>query len=164
MEKWKTITGYEGFYAVSDLGRVKSYQSATPKILSTRVNKNGYEMVGLHVKGTRKMCYVHRLVADAFLGACPKDCEVDHINRIRTDNRLSNLRHLSKKVNHAQAKESKRRGVRQYTLTGKFICEYPSRTDAADATGISRRNICSVALGRRRQAGGYIWRDIATED
>lgn len=159
MEKWMPVKGYEGLYAVSNYGRVRSSHKKVPVILKTRVNKNGYEMVGLHLRRNRKMCYVHRLVAEAFLGECPTKCEVDHINKDRLDNRASNLRYLSSVINHAQAGESKHKAVEQYTLSGEFVATYPSRKDAAAKTGVERRNISLVALGKRSHAGGYIWRN-----
>lgn len=60
-------------------------------ILSTISNHYGYEKAGGHL--------VQRIVWDAFNGPIPKDFEVDHINDVRTDNRLENLQLLTHKDN-----------------------------------------------------------------
>lgn len=58
---------------------------------------NGYRIVGFQ----RKRYFVHRLVAESFLGRPPKDKPyVDHINRVRSDNHISNLRWASAKENN----------------------------------------------------------------
>ena len=58
---------------------------------------NGYRIIGFQ----RKKYYVHRLVAESFLGCPPKNkLYIDHINRIRSDNRVSNLRWVSAKENN----------------------------------------------------------------
>lgn len=57
---------------------------------------HGYRQVGI----ARKRCKVHRLICEAFHGACPPDKpEVDHINRNRSDNRPENLRWCSRSEN-----------------------------------------------------------------
>lgn len=102
MERWKAIPGHAGIYEVSDLGRVRSYQSrgrgkadlsTIPKILSQRANSNGYMRVA--IAGSHVL--VHRLVMVAFVG--PSDMEVNHKNADRTDNRLANLEYMSTRDN-----------------------------------------------------------------
>ena len=89
MEIWKTIEGYE--YEVSTFGNVRRVGAAVN--LKPWVNKdNNYLTVGLCKNDIRKKIVIHRLVACTFIpNPEGKPC-VDHINRIRTDNRLENLR------------------------------------------------------------------------
>lgn len=104
MEVWKDVIGYEGLYQVSNLGRVKSY----PKkwycgngmnnlkfhngiLLKTHVTYNGYAKVALCKKGKNKHLLIHRLIAEAFIANIDKKPCVNHINGIKTDNRIENL-------------------------------------------------------------------------
>lgn len=104
-EIWKDIPGFEGYQA-SSLGRIRSITRSKKrkgserlwtyqgKVLSPSYNHGGY--LGL-VLGTARGSIsknVHVLVAITFLGPRPEGCEVDHINRIKDDNRVANLRWL----------------------------------------------------------------------
>lgn len=51
-------------------------------------NRKGY----LRVKIGTVIYSVHRLVLETFVGPCPEGKTCDHINRVRDDNRLENLR------------------------------------------------------------------------
>ena len=93
MEEWKEIVGFSN-YQVSNFGNVKSKRGS----LTLTQNHDGYIRVGLYHKGVRKAIFVHRLVAYAFLPLSDKK-EIDHINRIKTDNRVENLRWVDRSVN-----------------------------------------------------------------
>jgi acetylglutamate synthase len=108
-EIWKDIEGYEGYYQVSNLGRVKSlkrcYQlkvnttkCVEERILSPRVNKLGYAQILLHKLSTRKTVLVHRLVASAFLKSNGLPY-VNHKNGIKSDNRVENLEYVTASQN-----------------------------------------------------------------
>lgn len=83
-------------YTVSDDGRVWK----NGKEIICNPNKDGYCVVSYFSNKKRgKKIRVHRLVWEAFNGKIPKNMEIDHINRIRNDNRLSNLRCVTHKTN-----------------------------------------------------------------
>lgn len=102
-ETWLPVPGFEGYYEVSDLGRVRSLDRVVPrpgsdmrikgKILKPEYRRNtGYLMIKL-VNGDRvKKYYMHRLVLTVFRGEPEPGQEGCHANDIRTDNRLCNLR------------------------------------------------------------------------
>lgn len=91
-ENWKKIQGYEN-YEVSSLGRVRSIKFGKEKILKHAMNNRGYLYVSLCKNGKAKSFRVHQLVAIAFLNHKPNGMKtvINHINFIRTDNRLENL-------------------------------------------------------------------------
>ena len=108
-EVWKDIQDYEGLYQVSNLGRVKSLGRFVDKLrlhywqeektLKLRKRVDGYLSVCLSKNGKTKTFSVHRLVAVAFIPNPENKTEIDHINAIRTDNSVNNLRWVSHKEN-----------------------------------------------------------------
>lgn len=102
-ETWNPVVGYEGLYEVSDHGRVKRIPAIietargprpTPgRILKLGEHKDGYKKVDLSKSNSTRTWNVHRLVAVAFLGPCPDDLVVCHVNGNPSDNRPSNLRY-----------------------------------------------------------------------
>lgn len=117
-ERWKDIRGYEGLYQVSDLGNVRNL--ATKKVLKQTFNTNGYVQVSLYKNHEIKKNTVHRLVLETFE---PRDdmylktnngsyvMQVDHINNIKTDNKLENLQWLFGSKN--LKKETKRNNFKR---------------------------------------------------
>ena len=101
-EVWKPIKDYEGLYEISNLGRVKSLNyggTGKGKILKNIEDRKGYLKVCLTKNGRHKILKVHRLVAEAFIpNPGNKPC-VDHINTIKNDNRVENLRWVTHKEN-----------------------------------------------------------------
>lgn len=95
-EIWKDIPNYEGYYQVSNLGKIKSlirYRSNTEKILKSRVNKRGYAMINLYKNGKYITFEIHRLLAIAFLGHVPCKMKrvINHIDGDKLNNTIDNI-------------------------------------------------------------------------
>ena len=88
MEEWKEIAEYPG-YMVSSFGNIRGKRF--DKYLKKSLDSDKYEIVTLYLAGKGKTQKVHRLVADAFLPNPFGLYSVDHINGIKTDNRVENL-------------------------------------------------------------------------
>lgn len=97
-EVWKDIEGYENLYQISSLGRVKNVE--TEKILKTSKDKYGYLYINIKYKGKTKHYLIHRLIAKAFIPNPENKPFIDHINTIKDDNRIENLRWVTSKENN----------------------------------------------------------------
>ena len=168
-EIWKDIKGFEGLYQVSNLGRVKSFYGLKEKILKPKLTRNGYYAVCLHKNSIRKFYLVHRLAYEAFNGTIPEGLQVNHINEIKADNRLSNLNLMTCKENTNYGTGIERRAkkringkcskpVLQFTLEDVFIKEHPSIRQVERELGFSHQNIINCCNGKYKTAYGYIWK------
>lgn len=98
VERWRPVESYEGYYEVSDQGRIRNVRGG--KLLKLLPMKNGYLKVNLSKQGKVKTEYVHQLVAKTFLGPRPSpNHDACHGLGGPTDNRLSNLRWDTKREN-----------------------------------------------------------------
>ena len=101
MEIWKPVKDYEGLYEVSNLGRVNSLFTRKGKIMKPKSEKDGYLRIGFWKEGKQKYYNVHRLVAESFcLEKEEYQNQINHINKIKSDNRLDNLEWVSNIENH----------------------------------------------------------------
>ena len=101
-EVWRDVAGYEGLYQVSNLGRVLSTRLKARNgegVLRVLIIPDGYCQVSLSVGAHRVQVGVHRLVAGAFIGGSQPGIEVNHLNGIKTDNRVENLQYCTRKEN-----------------------------------------------------------------
>ncbi len=113
-EIWKPVVGYDMLYEVSDLGRVRGAIEKTELITGKKagnikraqVNKSGYLVTLVWKNNHPQAVKVHRLIAEAFIPNPENKRTVNHINGIKTDNRLENLEWATHKENHKHAREN----------------------------------------------------------
>lgn len=200
MEKeiWKPIPGYEGYYKISNFGKVKSVDRyvlnsardnghahhVSAKLKKSTINAMGYPCVTLCKNRRSIQVPIHKLLMEAFVPKPEGKSEIDHINTIKTDNRLSNLRWVTHKENmnnattlshfsiDANSEEQKRKRlesrkvkggitspitVYQYTKEGEFVAEYSSTFEAQRATGIHCTGIRRALDDNTQAAGNFMW-------
>ncbi|HFI0937751.1 TPA: NUMOD4 domain-containing protein [Streptococcus suis] len=162
IEIWKDVRGYEGYYMVSNKGRVKSCY--TKKILKQQLKKTGYLQVVLYKDRKPKSWLVHRLVGIAFIPNPENKEQVNHIDEDKTNNCLENLEWLSPDENanfgtrnYRFSSKIKKRVI-QMDLSGKVIKTFDSAIDAAKETGLKSQGIARAARGERKKYSGFKWK------
>jgi len=93
----KDIKGYEGLYAITEDGRVFKYKGN--KYMKINKRKDGYCSVGLTKNKKNKKFLVHRLVAMSFIPNPDNKPQINHINMIKSDNRVENLEWVTQSEN-----------------------------------------------------------------
>ena len=184
MEQWKQVKNYEGYYEVSDLGRVRrvdrmvktgikynSERLCKGRVLKQHLKRNGYLAVDLSKDYQVKTISVHRLVAIAFVeGYSEGKNYVDHINCNKQDNRACNLEWVNAKENSKRAKSnnlfkpSNKKKVRCKQLNMVFDSSYQAAEflnnkyfgNTKKVQDIASK-IRSAALGYQKIAYGFTW-------
>ena len=181
MEEWRACKGFEGFYEVSNEGRVRSlavynaqrkkvYKRKMPVLKKIETTKDGYKRVLLCHYGVHHHCSVHRLVAQAFIPNPDNLPCINHKDEQPSNNKVSNLEWCTHKYNSNYGtlpqRISKRMSenhptamrVCQYDMDGNFIRSFKSQREAARSLGIRGENISRNIKGKYKHAGGYIWK------
>lgn len=145
----KAIKGFED-YLITDTGRVYSLKSQ--KYLKLCRHKKGYMLVNLCENGEQNTKRVHRLVAEAFIKKPVGMNEIDHINRVRDDNRVENLRWANRKIQFENIDHSERikickikRGIPVYEVLNGSLVLYKTLREVP--------SISHEALARRIRKG-----------
>lgn len=177
IEEWRKIDGFVN-YEVSNLGRVINIKRG--KLLKNRKDKDGYFNVIIHRDGKPYNHRVHRLVAKAFIPNPDNKPCIDHINTIRVDNRVENLKwcshgennnnpltkiHISESLQGEKCywygksgkQHHRSKQVIQFSSDGALKGIWGSILEAQRNTTIQQSDISRCCMGKLNTAGGYKW-------
>ena len=182
-EIWKDVAGYEGYYKVSINGVVKAYDRIVKSsfnatrvvkgvVMKHHISNAGYYYVCLSKDRKTTHCFIHRLIAVAFIPNPENKKTVNHINSNRLDYNISNLEWATQSENIIHGfrygfiknnmtgrfgKDNPHsKSVVQLTMNGEFIKEFDSITSAQNETGCS--NVSMVCNNKRKSCNGYKWK------
>lgn len=172
-EEWKDIKGFEGYYQVSNLGRVRSLDRVVTytngkvhchkgRLLKFSDNSFGYQQVHIHKDGKPYTLVVHRIVALHFVDGYAEGLEVNHKDEDKHNNRADNLEwcdHLynSNYGTKTERLQKNRKGC-LYDKKGKClevykdgekIGQYNGYNEVAEALGFSPEYVSQIANGRK---------------
>jgi hypothetical protein len=154
MEEWKRIEGFED-YEISNQGNVMSYKNRKVTLMKLAISKQGYIRVPLYLFTKKYRIQVHRLVLKHFGPPQPPNTTPDHLNRIRHDNRIENLRWATPEEQRENMVSAKGEAHGCSKLTEKQVREIKSkllenhtRKSLASEYGVSKTLISYIRLGK----------------
>lgn len=173
-ERWMPVAGFEGYYEVSDRGRVRGVDRTVRcrgvglrkirgKNRPAQKRSNGYLYVTLCKHGVRQQLSVHRLVAEAFIPNPKNLPQVNHKDENKANNSADNLEWCDSVYNRnygtGLSRSSDKRSIAVVAINdfGKEVARFRSGADAEKMTGISKSSISSCLHGKIEKAGGYRW-------
>jgi len=173
-EIWKDIENYEGYYQVSNLGRIRSVTREVihkngnkhtyyGSIKSQSFDKDGYKIVTFSKDSIKKSYKVHRLVAAAFLDNPNNYSAVNHKNEDKTDNCVDNLEWCDNAYNNQYGTRLERISVTQgtpivqLTIEGEYVARYNSMSRAGAAVNGYAAPIKCALIGKSYISYDYCW-------
>lgn len=157
-EFWKDIKDFEGLYQVSNLGNVKrliSKRVLSERLICRSIDRYGYVKRALCKEGKMFFFTEHRLVATAFIENPENKATINHINGIKTNNRVENLEWNTQLENKQHAvssgltnlkgtKHPKCKLTEEQVLEIREIGFSQTRTYLSKRYGVSRNNILGI--------------------
>lgn len=144
-EIWKDISGYEGYYQISNLGRLKRIKSGRGTtangVVNGYLNNQGYRRMRLSINDISKCIFAHRLVAEHFIPNPNNKKEVNHLNGNKDDNRVSNLEWATPSENMKHAFNT---GIR----TQRGSCNPRSKLSESQVLSIYSSSVNNRALSQ----------------
>ena len=155
MEIFKDVKGYEGYYEISNLGRVRSTSYKGKRILKPAITKNGYLNVIFCINQKKEHKFIHRLVAEAFIPNTNNYSTVNHKDKNKLNNCVENLEWLSVEDNNRYS-NSKMLTKEQVLQIPILIEKGYTQLEIAKCFNVSRRAIQSILRGEH-------WKDLGID-
>lgn len=159
-ETWLWVDGFDN-YVVSDRGEIQN--TKFQRTLNPTKTPGGYLRVNLRQDGVTRQCYVHQVVAAAFIPDYRPGCRVKHRNERRDDNRVSNLQLMGGVGEPPIHYDSPRLHARRLRVVETGMV-FRTAYDCARHIGGQASNIYQVLNGKRATHLGYTFEYINIEE
>lgn len=156
--EWRPVPlpGYANDYQVSNLGEVRSLKNGHKHMMSLKHNKrSGYMYVILGYNGDSITRSVHRLVAGAFIPNPDNKPQINHINEVKTDNRVENLEWVTTHENNEHSKHKRYKQLELCSADGELLATFTSGRALAEVLGVSKATVAETARGNRSSCLGF---------
>mgnify|MGYP001388075622 CR=1 FL=1 len=158
-EEWRDIPGTFGMYQASSLGNIRSKKKGHVHVMCKKHNSfTGYDYVILYLPSGPRTITVHRAVAMTFLPNPNGLPEVNHINEVKADNRVSNLEWVTAHQNNEHSKWKRQKPVDVFSVDGEFIATFASGSIAAKILGANKSHICKALKNNGTSCKGFLFR------
>lgn len=175
MDNWKAVSNTDGLYLISTSGQIKSLFRGE-KIIRPQNNGAGYLFVRIPVNGKKQKCYIHRLVAEAFIPNPLGLSFVNHKDYNPANNSVGNLEWVTPYQNYQYSADAGRyerteqwKAALKKTLNEKMAKPVIGRPVGGgtelryDALNDCRKDgfqpscVCNCCKGIRQTHKGYVW-------
>ena len=162
-EEWRDLPGYDGFYQISTLGRIRTFRDQhrkgcrlkEPKILTPTHSKTGYAYyIVIKWQGHQRTVQVGRAMAETFIGKIPKGMIAYHKDGDSRNNALWNIgigdrAELARERMREKVAGWNRSPVVKIDRTLTVVDAYPSITKVTYANGFTQQMMwryCSMKI------------------
>lgn len=179
-EIWKPVQDFEGYYEVSNTGKVRSVYRYKKELKPMIGRENRYLYVDLFKPDQRKRMAVHRIVASAFCENPDNKPFVNHKDEVKSNNNAENLEWVThkencnygtaiqrrlehtdyskRKINNANQIKECSKPIIQYTKEGILVRKWNSASECARENGWIGSNI-RKSINRKGTAYGFVFKD-----
>lgn len=171
-EKWEKVSGFTR-YEVSNCGRIRNIHTKQEK--AVRYTKTGYGITDLKENGKKKTCYVHRIVAEAFVDNPYSLPCINHKDENKRNNCAENLEWCTAQYNNRYGTHNEKIRETNTKLYGKIIHQidkitgdivgtFPSIVAAAKSIGVTHQAIVWALSDKNHTCKGYKWEVVSDGD
>lgn len=155
--EWRDVPEFQGLYQASYDGQIRNARSG--RLRKQKACKRGYLWIGVsNGRGSSRNVSVARMVCSAFHGGIIAGLDVDHINRVRSDNRASNLRWVTRSENLANRVTRSGEAHHKSRLTDVQVRQIRATPHEigldrrlAAQLGVARETVRDIRLGKERK-------------